>query len=201
MRACPLRSLLVCAIALLVLGGCAPQMIRQNANFSAQRPASISNVVPPTGWVMLGAGNGVTIFTRDGTPVQSIAVVQRSHDAFFRQTKRKPAANALPQEVAEAVIAETRTFPGLAALIVKSTEPFMLGGQPAFRVHMEHRNERGAPYESLLTGFSQEDEIVLVAYQALARNFFKRDLAAYEALLKSLTINASASDPPSPKAP
>jgi hypothetical protein len=190
-----------CAVAVLVLGGCAPQLIRQSATFAAQRPASISNVVSPTGWVMLGTGNGVTIFTRDGTPVQSIAVVQRSHEAFFRQTKHKPAANALPQEVAEAVVAETRTFPGRASLIVKSTEPFMLGGQPAFRVHTEHRNERGAPYESVLTGFSQEDEIVLVAYQALARNFFKRDLAAYDELLKGLAISVTPPQPPSSKAP
>jgi hypothetical protein len=179
------------ATALLVvfaLAGCAPQMVRRGP--TAGGPKHIASVTAPSGWLKLAEVNGLAVFTRDGAPIQSIVVQQRTHKDFFQLTKQTLAEGALPQEVADAVVAENRAAPGRASLVLMSNEPATIDSQPAFRAHLQYRNNRGAPYEAVLTGFSRQGEIYLISYNALARNFFKRDLEAFDALVKGVKIEA-----------
>lgn len=142
----------------------------------------------PVGWVRYDVpGQPVTI-TRDGATIQTANIRYGKADTVFPKTKPALGTGRLPQEIGEMAVAERRSQLGNAPLKLKEIVPATVGGVQGFRARGTYRNERGAPYETVIAGAQVGESLVIISYQALAVNFFSRDLPAFETLLNSLIL-------------
>ncbi len=179
-------ALFFVVVAALLSSGC----VSVNRMTEGAQSAYDGKVVftAPVGWVRYDApGQPVTI-TRDGATIQTANIRYGKSETVFPKTKPVLGSGRLPQEIGEMAVAERRSQLGNTPLKVKEIVPAMVGGVQGFRAQGTYRNERGAPYETVIAGALVGDSLVIVSYQALAVNFFSRDLASFDTLLNSLVL-------------
>lgn len=140
----------------------------------------------PLGWVKRTADSNDLFVTRDGPALNYIAVNRQPHDRKLPRTKRETRADMLPHEVAELAIAEWKSYEVTANLQVLSNTAILLGGQPAARVHIRYKNDRGLPIERVMVGLVDAKGRLTLQYEAPAIVYFQRNLSDFDALVASV---------------
>ncbi len=170
----------------------------------------------PDGWHWYRRGEDF-IATRDGVFLQQI-LVERLHldqvdqkvaGAFplavwsvsawpVRTAKSLPrrfAEGMRPDDAAEVLLGSRRNDPSVNGLEVRKIVTRTIAGQPAFRTDFEFRlaSELIGPsprYRTAYCGFVLGDWFYGISYTAAARYYYDRDLAAFEAFLESVRLEA-----------
>lgn len=161
---------------------------------AADTPVSSSkghfSVQPPVGWVCQRSGYYV-MASRDGPLLNSISFSLRKHKKAFAAIQKDSAPDALPEELAENYVADLKSQPGMSAVQVVAVEPAVLGGQPAFKVHLTYvllQELGGAPFEQVALGAPLKDYLLIALYTAPQIHYFETYLPAFEESLRTLTL-------------
>jgi len=164
------------------------------ANTPVSTTKSLFAVQPPAGWVYQGSGYEVHA-SRDGPLLNAISFALRKHKKAFAAIKKDSAPDLLPEELAEMYVADLKSQPGISDVNVVSVEPAVLGGQPAFRVHVTYvlmQAMGGAPFEQVALGAPLQDYLLVAHYRAPQLHFFGTYLPAFEESLQTLTLTLPA---------
>jgi hypothetical protein len=136
-------------------------------------------------WEKCGADSSAT---RDGYDLDVIYVSFFKHKNAFTAIKQSSTADMAPQDLAEDVIAEFKAVRGLENIDTLSNEPVLLGGQPAFRLHLKFRTpiQAGAlSYEEIVIGSVTPTGVLLVGYRGPSLHYFGAYLPAFEEALST----------------
>jgi hypothetical protein len=177
-----LRGLIV-SIFFAALSGCAVWTRIETA--TQEGPGGKYKVQAPVGWVRFSMAQDAIMITRDGMPIQYVQVAQQKDEDYFKQTKVKLAANVQPSDLAQLILAEMRSDKSLANLTIKQSVPFVVAGQPGFKVHFQFRNERGTLFDRVVLGTSKGKEVIVMVYHGLNTHYFGRDLETFYGIAKS----------------
>jgi hypothetical protein len=142
----------------------------------------------PLGWVKYNANGSDIFITRDGPALNAIVVFRQPHDVKLPHTKRTTSADMLPHELAELALAEWKSSEATANLDVISNTPTTLGGQPAVRLHIRYKNERGLPIERVMIGMVDAKGRLTLQYEAPGIVYFQRSLPDFEAMAASVRL-------------
>jgi hypothetical protein len=164
------------------------------ANTPVSTTKGLFAVQPPAGWVF--QRGGYDVFTsRDGPLLNNISFELRKHKKAFPATRKGSAPDVLPEELAEMYVADLKSQAGISDVNVLAIEPAVLGGQPAFRVHVTYvlmQAMGGAPFEQVALGAPLQDYLLVARYQAPQLHYFETYLAAFEESLPTLTLTLPA---------
>ena len=164
------------------------------ANTPVSTTKNLFAVQPPAGWVYQRGGYDV-LTSRDGPLLNNISFELRKHKKAFTAIKKGSAPDSLPEELAEMYVADLKSQAGISDVNVISIEPAVLGGQPAFRVHVTYvlmQAMGGAPFEQVALGAPLQDYLLVARYQAPQLHFFGTYLPAFEESLPTLTLTLPA---------
>ena len=181
------RHALVLGLMLISLAACTP-WARVDSTSRLETKASDYTVELPVGWVKHTANTSDIFITRDGPALNYIVVNRQPHDVKLPHTKRITRADMLPHELAELTLAEWKSTDATANLEVLANTPTTLGGQPAVRLHIRYKNERGLPIERLLIGMVDAKGRLSLQYEAPAIVYFQRSQADFEAMAASVRL-------------
>jgi len=164
------------------------------ANTPVSTTKNLFAVQLPAGWIYQRGGYDV-FASRDGPLLNNISFELRKHKKAFAAIKKGSAPDALPEELAEIYVADLKSQAGISDVNVVSIEPAVLGGQPAFRVHVTYvlmQAMGGAPFEQVALGAPLQDYLLVARYQAPQLHFFGTYLPAFEESLPTLTLTLPA---------
>lgn len=142
----------------------------------------------PVGWIRAGLAMDRVLATRDGPGVQFIEAMKLTHERAFADLKEETRADMLPTELAELVIAQIKSRPGVSDLEVVSNAPATIAETTGFRLHMQMKNSQGLTYERVVYGFVGAEGFYRLTYQAPSLHYFKRDLSQFERAVKSFRL-------------
>ncbi len=182
------KALLAGVAALTLLAGCSPWAIVTTP--AAKGPGGKGTLELPVGWRKVNVANPVMV-TRDGFPLNTIALEQLKHKKAFKQTKKESRADMLPQELAENYIAEVKATAGIEGIEVLANEPATVGGRPGFKVHLAYRSTFDSDairYQQLVYGVATADGLYIARYSAPVLHYFARDLATFDKVMASFKL-------------
>lgn len=144
----------------------------------------------PKGWYRLGDGNvgEPLILTRDGLPLQFIRIERVSSDRRFTHAEKRVTRGMLPKEVARLEADDLRSAPGVLDFEALENTPATVGGKPGFRLLCAWKTGDGLHLKRLHYGFLDGQWAYRLIYQAAARHYFDRDLAAFERVRESFRL-------------
>lgn len=151
-------------------------------------PAKAFQLELPVGWIRAGFATDRVLVTRDGTGVQFIEAMQLTHKQAFSDLKEQTRADMLPTELAELIIAQVKSRPGVSDLEVVSNAPATVAETTGFRLHVQMKNSQGLTYERVVYGFVDAAGFYRLTYQAPSLHYFKRDLSLFERAVKSFRL-------------
>lgn len=182
-----LRRTFLIGLLLASLAGCTTWTRVDSSNQVETRTSDYS-VELPLGWVKFSDSSSGTFITRDGPALNAIVISRQPHDAKLPRTKRTTRADMLPHELAELALAEWKSNESTANLEVVSNTPASLGGQPAVRLHIRYKNERGLPIERVMIGMVDAKGRLTLQYEAPGIVYFQRSLPDFEAMAASVRL-------------
>lgn len=182
-----LRRTLLLGLLLASLTACTP-WARVDSSSRVETRTSDYSVELPLGWVKATDNSNGTFITRDGPALNAIRVNRLPHDVKLPHTKRTTSADMLPHELAELALAEWKSNDATANLEVVSNTPSTLGGQPAVRLHIRYKNERGLPIERVMIGMVDAKGRLTLQYEAPGIVYFQRSLPDFEAMAASVRL-------------
>jgi hypothetical protein len=178
---------LLLGLLLASLVACTP-WARVDSSSRVETQTRDYSVELPLGWVKSTDSSNGTFITRDGPALNAIVIYRKPHDAKLPRTQRTTHADMLPHELAELILAEWRGTDATANLDVLSNAPATLGGQPAVRLHIRYKNERGLPIERVMIGMVDARGRLALQYEAPGIVYFQRSLADFEAMAASVKL-------------
>lgn len=182
-----LRRTLLLGLLLASLAACTT-MTRVDSSNRVETKTSDYSVELPLGWVKFTDSSSGTFITRDGPALNAIFITRQPHDVKLPRTKRTTSADMLPHELAELALAEWKSNDATANLEVVSNTPATLGGQPAVRLHIRYKNERGLPIERVMIGMVDAKGRLTLQYEAPGIVYFQRSLPDFEAMAASVRL-------------
>jgi len=182
-----LRRTLLLGLLLASLAACTT-MTRVDSSNRVETRTSDYSVELPLGWVKFTDSSSGTFITRDGPALNAIVISRQPHDVKLPRTKRTTRADMLPHELAELALAEWKSNDATANLEVVSNTPASLGGQPAVRLHIRYKNERGLPIERVMIGMVDAKGRLTLQYEAPGIVYFQRSLPDFEAMAASVRL-------------
>lgn len=182
-----LRRTLFLGLLLASLTACTP-WTRVDSSSRVEAKTSDYSVELPLGWVKATDNSSGTFITRDGPALNAIVITRQPHDVKLPRTKRTTSADMLPHELAELALAEWKSNDATANLEVVSNTPTTLGGQPAVRLHIRYKNERGLPIERIMIGMVDAKGRLTLQYEAPGIIYFQRSLPDFEAMAASVRL-------------
>lgn len=182
-----LRRTLLLGLLLASLTACTP-WARVDSSSRVETRSSDYSVELPLGWVKATDSSNGTFITRDGPALNAIVIYRQPHDVKLPRTKRTSSADMLPHELAELALAEWKSNDATAHLEVISNAPATLGGQPAVRLHIRYKNERGLPIERVMIGMVDAKGRLTLQYEAPGIVYFQRSLPDFEAMAASVRL-------------
>ncbi|MDP2029037.1 MAG: hypothetical protein Q8K12_05320 [Thiobacillus sp.] len=182
-----LRRTLLIGLLLASLAACTT-MTRVDSSNRVETRSSDYSVELPLGWVKFSDSSSNTFITRDGPALNAIAISRQPHDVKLPRTKRTTSADMLPHEFAELALAEWKSYESTANLEVVSNTPASLGGQPAVRLHIRYKNERGLPIERVMIGMVDAKGRLTLQYEAPGIVYFQRSLPDFETMAASVRL-------------
>ena len=144
----------------------------------------------PKGWYRLGDGNvgEPLILTRDGLPLQFIRIERVSSDRRFTHDEKRVGRNMLLKGLAQLEADDLRSAPGVLDFEALENTPATVGGKPGFRLLCAWKTRDGLRLKRLHYGFLDGQWAYRLIYQAAARHYFDRDLAAFERVRESFRL-------------
>ena len=182
-----LRHTLLISLLLASLTACTTWTRVDSSNQEKTRTSDYS-VELPLGWVKFSDSSSGTFITRDGPALNAIVISRQPHDVKLPRTKRTTRADMLPHELAELALAEWKSNESTANLDVISNTPTSLGGQPAVRLHIRYKNERGLPIERVMIGMVDAKGRLTLQYEAPGIVYFQRSLPDFDAMAASVRL-------------
>jgi hypothetical protein len=182
-----LRRTLLIGLMLASLAACTTWTRVDSSNRVETRTSDYS-VELPLGWVKFSDSSSSTFITRDGPALNAIVISRQPHDVKLPRTKRTTSADMLPHELAELALAEWKSNDATANLEVISNTPASLGGQPAVRLHIRYKNERGLPIERVMIGMVDAKGRLTLQYEAPGIVYFQRSLPDFDAMAASVRM-------------
>ena len=183
-----LRRTFLLGLLLASLTACTTTWTRVDSSNHVSTRTSDYTVELPLGWVKLTDSSSGTFITRDGPALNAIVVTRQPHDVKLPHTKRTTRADMLPHELAELALAEWKSNESTANLDVISNTPTTLGGQPAVRLHIRYKNERGLPIERVMIGMVDAKGRLTLQYEAPGIVYFQRSLPDFDAMAASVRL-------------
>ncbi len=134
----------------------------------------------PEGWHRFRDSSGDIILTKYGLALQSIRISRQPLSDLNKDAKKPLTSSALPHEVAhwfgEQFLASTR----LMNQQILETNTATVAGHPGYQVRVTFRNADGLKYQILQYGYLHDDAVTRLSYEAVAQDYYDRDLAAFE---------------------
>jgi hypothetical protein len=185
---CLKRSFAPALLALLVIG-CAtpPKPVWVAAEETYKGEKSPYSVDLPPGWMRLNVEDRIVV-TRDGTPLQMISVRRAKVGEPLAYSKKKFEKGMLPQEMAGILIDAMSTMEGVAFSEIQENTPAKFGGVDGFRLVLRFRLKNGLEKKWACYGAMSGDWVYTVAYTAVARHYYERDLDTFEKTARSFRI-------------
>jgi hypothetical protein len=185
------RTLPLAALAALLAAAAANATSLDAA--MADHPVSPSSktftVQPPPGWIC-GSDKTRVGCSRDGFMLNAVTIDLRPHDKAFPSIKKPSTADALPEELAENMVADLSAMHTMRDVKLVTVEPAELAGHPGFRAHLTYRlpeESGGALYDVVVVGAATANGLLLAHYEAPRLNYFAKSLPAFEAMLPTIT--------------
>jgi hypothetical protein len=189
-----LRHALALSLIMATLSACAPTWKHVDQAIQLESIHEDYTLQLPLGWVKRGSDSADLLVTRDGPALNYILVNRQPHERKLPKTKRETRADMLPHELAELAVAEWKSTEATANLEVLASEPAMLGGKPAARVHIRYKNQRGLPIERILVAMVDSKGRLFMVFEAPSIVYFARGLPAFEAMVASVTFKQAVGD-------
>lgn len=188
-RGRPTRIVLLSAF----LAGCTPAPTRVDTPQVQALDKSFA-IELPTGWIRQYIGTDRhLVASRNGLPLESLAVSHRSLKEAFPRTKKAAAETMLPSELAELQVAELKARDELsAALSVLDNEPAQLGRKEGFRLKVAWRNLRGLEYHEELLGMVDKTGYYVVSYRAPRLYYFENYYPDFQKSVASFELTPAA---------
>jgi hypothetical protein len=176
--------LLVC----LALAGCVPAPARvDNPRIEALDKSYTVDL--PAGWIRQHTQEKNIVASRDGFPLETLAVIRRPLKQAFQRTKKDAAETMLPSELAELEIAEIKARDELTtALSVLENEPALVSGKEGFRVKVAYRNPSGLEIHEEVHGVVDKSGLYLLAYRAPRLHYFATYYPDFQTTVESFRI-------------
>lgn len=180
---------LILAVAWVTLAACVPPAAKVETARTQALDKSYS-VELPAGWIRDYTPEKNLVASRDGYPLEAIAVVRRPLKAAFPRTKKAATASMLPSELAELEIAEIKARDELtAALTIVENEPAPISGREGFRLKVAYNTPRGLEINEVVYGVTDGTAMYLITYRAPRLYYFDRYYPDFEKTVASLTLD------------
>jgi hypothetical protein len=148
------------------------------------------SVQPPVGWVY-DTGSRHVVAARNGMLLDGLRIALVPHKSAFTALKKSSTPDSLPEDLAEAYVADLQAAGTYTEVQLMSIEPAELGGRPAFRVRLTYRLPAGlggARMVQVALGTALADGILLAAFDAPQIHFFEQSLPAAEEALRTVRL-------------
>ncbi len=145
---------------------------------------------PPAGWVY-DTGSRHVVAARNGVLLDGLRVTMTPHKSTFKALKKPSSPESLPEDLAEAYVANLQAEGTLTEVQLISVEPAELAGRPAFRVRLTYRLPAalgGARMEQVAIGAALPEGLLLATFEGPQIHFFEQSLPAVEESLRTLTL-------------
>jgi hypothetical protein len=149
------------------------------------------SVRPPAGWIY-DAGSKQVVAARNGMLLDGLRVALIPHKNMFTAINKPLTRGMLPEDLAEAYVAEMQAAGTYTDVKLVSIDPAELSGLPAFRVRLTYRlpaSLGGATMVRVAVGTRLTDGILLATFDAPQIHFFEESLPAAEEALRSVTLS------------
>lgn len=178
--------LLVCA----ALVGCIPAPARVD-NPRVEALDKSYTVDLPVGWIRHYTQAKSIVASRDGFPLETLAVVRRPLKRAFERTEKDASTSMLPSELAELQIAEIKARDEqTAALTVLEDEPALVSGKEGFRVKVAYRTPRGLEIHEEVHGVVDPSGLYLLVYRAPRLYYFDKYYPDFRRTVESFRLTA-----------
>jgi len=183
-----MKKHLLVLLAVSALLGCVPQPARIDTPRVESVDKSYSLDLP-VGWIRQYTPEKNLIASRDGLPLELIAVVKRPLKQAFPKTKKEAGETMLASELAEREIAELKSRDEQTqALVVLENEPATVSGREGFRLKVSYRTPRGLEVHEVVYGFTDKSSMYRLDYRAPKLHYFDRYSDDFEKAVKSFTL-------------
>jgi hypothetical protein len=180
-----MRNLLL--IAALALAACFAGCQTWNPGGT---PATAKNgaftITPPSGWMYATSLGPDLLSSREGLALQSITIQHHDLTKPLPHSKHTLTATLAPYEAAEAVLDDLRADHALLGFELQENTPATVGGQPGFKLVFRYRTSDKLHLAETCYGTIHGGSLYLARYLAPARHYFTRDLAEFEASIRTL---------------
>jgi len=182
---------LIAVLAVVTIAACVPQPMRIDAPRVEAADKSYALDLP-VGWIRQFTPDKYLIASRDGLPLDAIAVVKRPLKQGFPKTKKEARQDMLALELAELEIAELKSRDEQTqALIVLENEPAIVSGREGFRLKVSYRTPRGLEIHEVVYGFTDGSHMYRLDYRAPRLHYFDRYSADFENAVRTFSIQKS----------
>ena len=180
----------VVAGLLLLLAGCAPFVLASGRQSLSEYGFEVT---VPDGWyrAMRGEASEALVVTRDGLALQQILIWRAPVDTELKYTKRRFDEKLPPHELAEITLDNMRSDPQVNDFAVEENAPVALCGHPGYKLVYTWTLKGGYRLKRVHYGFLDGKWGYQLLYQASARHYFDRDLAAFEQMRESFRLTAT----------
>ncbi len=176
------------AFAAALTAGCVMSYVAVGGTMSLPE-YGVEATLPP-GWYQATRAQEMFVVTRDGFLLQNIRLQRVEIEKDLKSTKRKFDAKMPPLDVAEVELDEARTAPAVGDFALEENAPATVAGRPGFRLVYTWKTKEGLRLTRVHYGFLDGKWVYRLIYQAAARYYFDKDLAAFERVRQSLKLLA-----------
>jgi hypothetical protein len=142
----------------------------------------------PEGWRKLNTVQDKILITRDGLALQQIHVLRRSVDKELAFTKKKLAADMMPQEMAEVLKDNIRSNPNITNQQFISDTPAQIGGHPGLKLVYTYQTKDGLTKKGIIYCLMLDNWCYEILYEAPERHYFSKDLPAFNQVKESFRL-------------
>ena len=173
-----------CFLAVIILGGCVSPT--WEAVKGPLQEDDLKVVIDlPEGWHRFRDSSGDIILTKYGLALQNIRISRKPLSELNKDAKKPLASSALPHEVVHWFGEQFLASPRLMNQQILETNMATVAGHPGYQVRVTFRNADGLKYQLLQYGFLHDDAVTRLTYEAVAQDYYDRDLPAFEQLRAS----------------
>ncbi len=182
---------LLAVLAVVSIAACTAQPVRVDTPRVEAADRSYALDLP-VGWIRQFTPERNLIASRDGLPLQTIAVLKRPLKQAFPKTKKEARQDMLASELAELEIAELKARDEQTqALVVLENEPTVVSGRDGFRLKVSYRTLRGLDIHEVVYGFTDESAMYRLDYRAPRLHYFDRYGGDFENAVRSFSLQKS----------
>jgi hypothetical protein len=153
------------------------------------------SVEVPSGWMRYADDKGdknesnFLMITKEGHALQMIIVEKLAFDKDLKFTKKKLRGDMLPHEAAEVVADNIKSNPAITQFELVENSPAQVSGVEGFKLVYTYKSKDGLKSKGVYYGAINKESLAKLHYTAAARYYFDRDLAVFEALVRSFKAN------------